>query len=488
MKKVAAKKKWIVASLTLMLFSLLQVKGEEKCRTQVLLDTSEGEIVLALYDETPIHRDHFVELVKKGTYDGREFNRVIEGFVVQCGEEEAADVIPAEIHYPQLFHRRGVLAMGRCTNDPTRELKSASEQFYIAWGRMNDERRLHQADSLMQVRSYGRHQMDDQVRSYYQTHPGLPALDGSYTIFGEVIQGLDLIERIQATKTDANDRPLKPITIRKATVRESPATEGNWSHPAAYVDAYRLAQEVTPRIECHDSIYTIRDWYGVPGHDVSFVLRTVADSTLIEVIQADSVKGNYSYVSTGLPDLPIATIYPRPFVETNTLCSGFYGNPEKGRVWAYTYLYTPLGAWKGGHLYTLMWGEAPAKPIWSVRGKSTLVGNVPGLTSTLEAYADGRYILRDWYGVEKYDLEFRLRPDGGIEILDYYWTTESGERYVQCRRDDIGFAAIPQLADQPNGGLEGNAQSGRLHFSMTAYEEDEHPIDDPHHPEFIFEW
>lgn len=457
-------------------------------RTLVTLETTEGEIVLALFNETPLHRDHFVRKVKEGVYDGRTFNRVIEGFVVQCGEEEETDVIPAEIRYPQLYHRRGVLAMGRCTDDPTHELKSASEQFYIAWGKPLDEKGLQRADSLMQVRSYGRCSMDEAVKAYYRQHPGLPALDGSYTIFGEVVKGLEIVEHIQSVQTDQHDRPLQAITIRRATVRE-PDPAVYWSRPAVYADAYRLAEGVTPRIECrHDSLYTLRDWYGVAGQDVSFVLRTVADSTLIEVVEADSVKGNYSYVATGLPDLPIATIYPRPFVETNTLCSGFYGTPEKGRVWAYTYLYNAEGVWKGGHLYTLMWGEAPAKPIWRVQGKSTLVGNVPGLTSTLEAYADGRYILRDWYGVEKYDLEFRLRPDGGIELLDYYWTTEEGECFVQCRREDIGYAAIPQRADQPNGGLEGNAQSGRLHFRMTAHQNDDQPIEDPAHPEFIFEW
>ena len=480
--------KWIFfwIGICLAMWGLPAQEVEE--RTLVTLETTEGEIVLALFNETPLHRDHFVRKVKEGVYDGRTFNRVIEGFVVQCGEEEEADVIPAEIRYPQLYHRRGVLAMGRCTDDPTHELKSASEQFYIAWGKPLDEKGLQRADSLMQVRSYGRCSMDEAVKAYYRQHPGLPALDGSYTIFGEVVKGLEIVEHIQSVQTDTHDRPLQAITIRRATVHE-PDPSVYWSRPAVYADAYRLAEGVTPRIECrHDSLYTLRDWYGVAGQDVSFVLRTVADSTLIEVVEADSVKGNYSYVATGLPDLPIATIYPRPFVETNTLCSGFYGNREKGRVWAYTYLYNAEGVWKGGHLYTLMWGEAPAKPIWRVQGKSTLVGNVPGLTSTLEAYADGRYILRDWYGVEKYDLEFRLRPDGGIELLDYYWTTEEGECFVQCRREDIGYAAIPQRADQPNGGLEGNAQSGRLHFRMTAHQNDDQPIEDPAHPEFIFEW
>ena len=148
--------KWIVFGLgwLLSLGSLSAQTTEE--RTTVTLDTTEGEIILALYNETPLHRDHFVQKVKEGVYDGRDFNRVIEGFVVQCGEEEAEDVIPAEIRYPQLYHRRGVLAMGRCTADPTHELKSASEQFYIAWGKPLDEKALQRADSLMQVRSYGR--------------------------------------------------------------------------------------------------------------------------------------------------------------------------------------------------------------------------------------------------------------------------------------------------------------------------------------------
>ena len=251
--------KWIVFGLSwlLSLGSLGAQTTEE--RTTVTLDTTEGEIVLALYNETPLHRDHFVQKVKEGVYDGRDFNRVIEGFVVQCGEEEAEDVIPAEIRYPQLYHRRGVLAMGRCTADPTHELKSASEQFYIAWGKSLDEKALQRADSLMQVRSYGRCQMDEKVRRYYLQHPGLPALDGSYTVFGEVVKGLEVVERIQAVPTNKQDRPLQAVTIRRATVQE-PDPNVYWSKPALYVDAYRLADAITPVIECrHDSLYTIRN-------------------------------------------------------------------------------------------------------------------------------------------------------------------------------------------------------------------------------------
>lgn len=91
-------KKTILSLATLFACATNLWAAEE--RTLVTLDTTEGEIVLALYNETPLHRDHFAQKVKEGVYNGRDFNRVIEGFVVQCGEEEAEDVIPAEIRYP----------------------------------------------------------------------------------------------------------------------------------------------------------------------------------------------------------------------------------------------------------------------------------------------------------------------------------------------------------------------------------------------------
>lgn len=207
----------------LLLFVLISngyVSAQEpdSTRQHVCLETTEGNIILELYNETSLHRDNFIKKVNEGIYKGRTFNRVIAGFVVQCGEEQEEDIIPAEIHYPKFFHRRGVLAMGRCTDDPMHELKSSDEQFYIAWGRLNDERMMQRADSLMNVWSYGRTKMDDDVREYYKTNPGIPSLDGSYTIFGEVVEGLDIIERIQTTETDKKDRPLKDITIRKVMV------------------------------------------------------------------------------------------------------------------------------------------------------------------------------------------------------------------------------------------------------------------------------
>ncbi|MGN0310546.1 MAG: peptidylprolyl isomerase, partial [Bacteroides sp.] len=454
--------------------------------TYVKLDTSEGEVVLMLYNETPKHRDNFVSNVKKGIYDGASFNRVIGDFMVQCGEEEPEDVIPAEICYPKRFHKRGALAMGRCTDD--KELKSAQRQFYIAWGKQTTDKMLQRDDSLMRAWSYGRCAMDSTLQEYYLTQPGIPYLDGSYTVFGEVVKGIEVIDRIQQQATDAHDRPLKKVTIRQAVLTDRPSTSDYWWQTASYVDAYRLENKAMPYLTCEgDSLYTIHDWYGVKGYDVQFVTEQVEDSTIIRVTNAERYASGYYYVKTGLPDLPTATIYPALFVETHTLCSGFHGDATQGRVWAYTYLYNEQREWKGGHLYTLMWGDRPEAPLWSVSGRCHLVGRVPDIETTLEAYSNRRYILRNWYGVEKYDLEFRLREDGGIEVLDYYWV-ENGCRYVQCRREDISTALIPQDEACPNGSLQGDAHSGTLRFKMTVVDGYDEPIPDPDHPEYIFEW
>ena len=454
--------------------------------TYVKLDTSEGEVVLMLYNETPKHRDNFVSNVRNGVYEGAAFNRVISDFMVQCGEEEAEDVIPAEICYPKRYHKRGALAMGRCTDD--KELKSAQRQFYIAWGRQLNAKELLRDDSLMRAWSYGRCAMDSSLRKEYLTQPGIPYLDGSYTVFGEVVKGIEVIDRIQQQATDTHDRPLKEVTIHHAALTEKPSIQEYWWQTASCVDAYRLENKAMPYLTCEgDTLYTIHDWYGVKGYDVQFVTEQVEDSTIIRVTNAERYASGYYYVKTGLPDLPTATIYPAMFVETHTVCSGFHGNAVKGRVWAYTYLYNAQREWKGGHLYTLMWGQRPETPLWSVRGRCHLVGRVPDIETTLEAYSNNRYILRNWYGVEKYDLEFRIREDGGIDVLDYYWV-ENGCRYVQCRREDISTALIPQDEACPNGSLEGDAHSGTLRFKMKVVNGYDQPIPDPDHPEFVFEW
>lgn len=193
--------------------------------SEVTVYTTEGDIVLSLYNDTPLHRRNFLDNVESGVYDGRTFNRVVEGFVIQCGEEEDADVIPAEIRYPKYFHRRGVLAMGRCTADEQRELKSSKEQFYIACGVVTDSADINRQEAKMMKRNYGRYALDTAVCDYYLSNRGIPALDGAFTIFGEVKDGLDVVERIEHVPTN-DERPLTDVTVLKAIVTKDADTGG----------------------------------------------------------------------------------------------------------------------------------------------------------------------------------------------------------------------------------------------------------------------
>lgn len=271
------------------------------------------------------------------------------------------------------------------------------------------------------------------------------------------------------------------------------ANGGKWEHSDTYVDAFRFSDETVPTISFDgDSVYTIKDWYGVPGYDIQFVLQTMDDSTMIDIIGVDDYRNGFYFVETGLPEAPVAGISPGLFEPNHTLLSGFYGDGKAGRVWSYVYLYDQNNKWIGGHYYILHWGEPPMAPIWTVEGESVLPGDPAGKHSTLAAFPDGHYTIYDWYGVEKYNLDFAVNEDGGIRMLDYY-AEENGGVFVQARRSDIGDPLIPQ--DRANGGLEldentsnGAPVHGRLHFSVIMYGVDEQPMADEQEQEFIFEW
>ena len=201
---------------------------------KILLETTMGNITLALYDETPKHRDNFVELVKKGFYDGLLFHRVIADFMVQGGDPDSRDAAPgerlgsggldytveAEFRFPQLMHKRGALAAARQGDAVNPKRRSSSCQFYIVWGDIYQEEEIEQM--AMQLERYTRGQvvMTDEVKKIYSTVAGTPHLDGQYTVFGEVVEGLEVIEAMQETKTDRFDRPYEDIKIVKATLVE----------------------------------------------------------------------------------------------------------------------------------------------------------------------------------------------------------------------------------------------------------------------------
>ena len=184
----------------------------------VTIETGAGNMVLLLSEKAPLHRDNFVKLAKEGFYDGLLFHRVIDGFMIQGGDPGSRNAaegaplgdgshgprIPAEFS-PGLFHKRGALAAAR-DNNPQKE--SSGCQFYIVQGRQWTENELER-----QLARAGRKPSPEQEEAY-RTLGGTPHLDGSYTVFGEVIDGLDVIGKIASVKTDGRDRPLEDVRMK----------------------------------------------------------------------------------------------------------------------------------------------------------------------------------------------------------------------------------------------------------------------------------
>ena len=200
--------------------------------TEVLLETTMGNIRIALYDETPQHRDNFLKLTKMGSYDSLLFHRVIKDFMVQSGDIFSKNAKPGqllgmgdydytqepEFRLPKIFHHRGVVAAAREGDEKNPERRSGASQFYIVWGKIYDDRRLDYTQTKLDSITNGAVQLTPEMREVYKTIGGTPHLDGQYTVFGEVTEGLNLIEKMQLVETDKNDRPLEDIRILKATV------------------------------------------------------------------------------------------------------------------------------------------------------------------------------------------------------------------------------------------------------------------------------
>lgn len=243
---------------------------------KVLIHTSEGDITVLLYGDTPRHRDNFLKLVEENFYDSTLFHRVINEFMVQAGDPDsktarpgqqlgAGDLgytIPAEFYYPHHFHKRGALSAARQGDQVNPAKASSASQFYIVTGKkyssaelanmsaqmkeqlaysyfdslanknMDKIRQMQQAgdnnglktlqeELIAQARAMADKNystMPEDVAKAYETVGGTPFLDGQYTVFGEVLQGMDVVEKIEKAKTDRSDRPEKDIRILSAEV------------------------------------------------------------------------------------------------------------------------------------------------------------------------------------------------------------------------------------------------------------------------------
>ena len=240
---------------------------------KVKIQTTLGDIVVRLYDETPIHRENFMKLVKEGYYDGTLFHRVIKDFMIQGGDPDSKGApagkmlgvggpdytLEAEIR-DGLFHKRGALAAARQGDEVNPQRRSSGSQFYIVWGQVYNEGQFRQfskqlrmqkvqtvfndlaashRDEIMQMRrdrnraglqelqeklvaeaesKVGKSGMTDEQLKIYSTIGGTPHLDGQYTVFGEVEEGLDVVEMIQNSATGRGDRPVDDIEMKMGVI------------------------------------------------------------------------------------------------------------------------------------------------------------------------------------------------------------------------------------------------------------------------------
>jgi cyclophilin family peptidyl-prolyl cis-trans isomerase len=226
-------KKKILFLLCILMFSVClfaqsDVKLKKKDRRRdIEMTTTKGTIILRLNDSTPLHRDNFLRLVKSHYYDGILFHRVIKNFMIQGGDPESKTAkagqplgnggpdytVPAEFR-TTLFHKKGVLAAARSGDNVNPEKKSSGSQFYIVQGKKFTDGAL---DTLERVRRNGR-KLPEAHREVYKTIGGTPHLDGNYTVYGEVVKGLEVVDAIAEVQTSKNpaDRPEEDVKIIRA--------------------------------------------------------------------------------------------------------------------------------------------------------------------------------------------------------------------------------------------------------------------------------
>lgn len=245
----------------------------------VKIETTMGDIVVKLYDETPKHRDNFVKLAQEGTYEGTLFHRVIKNFMIQAGDPDSKNAdqgqmlgsgdvgytLPAEFVYPKYFHKKGSLSAARMGDQVNPDKESSGCQFYIVTGNVYSEddiismeaqknnkdakmsaifqklagkhrteiekmQKANDRDGLMKLQEKLIKEAEKDVDKIpnikftpeqieaYTTVGGTPHLDNEYTVFGEVVEGMDVVDKIQEVKTNGQDRPQEDVKIIKVTV------------------------------------------------------------------------------------------------------------------------------------------------------------------------------------------------------------------------------------------------------------------------------
>jgi len=206
---------------------------KKKKQAKVLISTEYGDIKVVLFNETPKHRDNFIKLVKEGFYDDLLFHRVMNTFMIQGGDPNSKEAvegaalgnggpgytIPAEFN-SKFIHKKGVLAAARQPDQVNPNKESSGSQFYIMQGEKHSREKVDKLTSQRNKRRKTPITYTEEQYKIYETIGGKPHLDMDYTIFGEVIEGLDVIDKIAAVEVDRRNRPKKDIKMTMKIVRK----------------------------------------------------------------------------------------------------------------------------------------------------------------------------------------------------------------------------------------------------------------------------
>ena len=217
--------------LFVLFFSSLSVFAAKPKNQYVRVKTEYGECIIKLYNETPLHRDNFLKLVKKGYYNGTLFHRVIKAFMIQGGDPDSRNAkpdsllgeggpkytIPAEFR-DSLFHKKGVLAAAREGDLVNPAKASSGSQFYLVQGKIFTDEQLN---TLEEKRL--KFKIPEWQRQIYKTIGGVPHLDRNYTVYGEIVVGLELVDKIAVMETDKNDRPKQDVKMEITVLKKREA-------------------------------------------------------------------------------------------------------------------------------------------------------------------------------------------------------------------------------------------------------------------------
>jgi peptidyl-prolyl cis-trans isomerase B (cyclophilin B) len=212
--------------LTVLFALILSLPVLSQQRVKIKIETVHGEMVAELYNETPLHRDNFIKLVKDGFYDGTLFHRVIPNFMIQGGDPVSKEAnpsqqignggpgytLPAEFN-SDFIHKKGALAAARMGDAVNPKKESSGSQFYIVEGQVYDTQKIAMIEQRMGLK------LTDAQKKVYSSVGGTPHLDGSYTVFGQVIKGLDVISKISNLKRNKNNLPIDKASMKVSIIK-----------------------------------------------------------------------------------------------------------------------------------------------------------------------------------------------------------------------------------------------------------------------------